>query len=381
MKRPGSDPIIRLFLAVIVVVIIVMVLKELKHILLPFTIAYILFFVFEPINKILFKWKFPRSAAIIVDLLVVLFFMWIASNVIIQSFSLFAEQLPGYEQKLNKLVSEAAVSFGIKNRTLVNFNLTENIQNFVYGDFVSDFFSSTISLFTAVMFVLLFFIFISTGHGIVLRAIKQRYTQITVKKTLHKFRKKNITEADRIEEQRQLKIIENIKQKRLERVEQMFREITGQIQRFISVKFIITLAMGFIVGFILYLFNVEFYIVFGVLTVLLNFIPNLGSVIGVAVISLMVLIQYESVSLTILLAGILIVIQNIVGNIIEPKIFGDKLGLNPLVILIALLVWGYIWGIVGMLLAVPLTAIMKIVISNSRSKNMKFIDDLMGIHH
>jgi AI-2 transport protein TqsA len=79
-----------------------------------------------------------------------------------------------------------------------------------------------------------------------------------------------------------------------------------------------------------------------------------------------------------LIAAILIVVQNIVGNIIEPKIFGDTLGLNPLVILISLLVWGYIWGIVGMFLAVPLTAIIKIILSGAKTRNLKFINDLMG---
>jgi predicted PurR-regulated permease PerM len=59
-------------------------------------------------------------------------------------------------------------------------------------------------------------------------------------------------------------------------------------------------------------------------------------------------------------------------------ILGKRLNLNPLVILISVLVWGYIWGIAGMFLAVPLTAILKIVISNFDSKNMQFIADLMG---
>ena len=113
------------------------------------------------------------------------------------------------------------------------------------------------------------------------------------------------------------------------------------------------------------------------LTVLLNFIPNLGSVVGVLLSSLMVLIQFESVGYTLLVALILILEQNVIGNYVEPKIFGNTLGINPLVVLLSLLVWGYIWGIVGMLLAVPLTAIIKIILSGSRSKNMRFLHDLM----
>ena len=378
MKRIYSDPIVKLFISVIGIVVIVLVLKELKHILLPFTIAYVLFFVFEPLNKILLRWKFPRSAALIVNLLIMIFLMWMVSNVFISSFGVFFESLPQYESKLNGLISRYAISFGLKNESLINFNILESIQNLIYGDFASDFFTSTISLFTAIMFVLLFYIFICTGHGIVIRAIKMRYMQVTIRKSVNKYKKKVKTEDDIAEEQRLLRNIENIKKKRAEIIEQTFREITDQIQQFISIKFLITLFMGFIVGLILYLFGVKFYIVFGVLTVLLNFIPNLGSVIGVGFISLMVLVQFESVGFTLLIAAILIVVQNIVGNIIEPKIFGETLGLNPLVILISLLVWGYIWGIVGMFLAVPLTAIIKIVLSGAKTRNLKFLNDLMG---
>ena len=92
----------------------------------------------------------------------------------------------------------------------------------------------------------------------------------------------------------------------------------------------------------------------------------------------MVLVQFESFGYALLVASIIAVIQNVIGNIIEPKIFGDRLGLNPIVILMSLLIWGYIWGVIGMILSVPLTAIIKLVISNSNSKNLKFMSELMS---
>ncbi|MDO8549517.1 MAG: AI-2E family transporter, partial [Ignavibacteria bacterium] len=71
-------------------------------------------------------------------------------------------------------------------------------------------------------------------------------------------------------------------------------------------------------------------------------------------------------------------IQTLFFNVIEPMVIGKRLNLNPLLILIALLIWGYLWGIIGMLLAIPLTAIVKIIISNSKSKNLRFLNDLMS---
>ena len=93
---------------------------------------------------------------------------------------------------------------------------------------------------------------------------------------------------------------------------------------------------------------------------------------------LMAFVQFESFGLALFICAIMISVQNIIGNFLEPKIFGDSLGLNPLVILLSLLLWGYIWGIVGMFIAVPLTAVIKIIISNSTSKNLNFLSHLMS---
>lgn len=162
------------------------------------------------------------------------------------------------------------------------------------------------------------------------------------------------------------------------RLRKTFKDITEQVQRYIVTKFLISLSVGLLVGIILRLFDIEFFIIWATFAVLLNFIPNVGSVIAVILPTLMTLVQYESFGYAIAVAVVLIIVQNIIGNIIEPKIFGDRLGLNPLVILLSLLLWGYIWGIIGMFLSVPLTAIIKIVFSNSSSKNMRFITNLMS---
>jgi predicted PurR-regulated permease PerM len=150
------------------------------------------------------------------------------------------------------------------------------------------------------------------------------------------------------------------------------------VQKYIITKFLISLTLGVLVGLVLWLYGVEFYVVWATLAFLLNFIPNIGSIIAVILPALMTLIQFESFGYMILVTATLILVQNILGNIVEPMAFGDRLGLNPLVILISLMLWGYIWGIVGMFLSVPLTAVIKIIISNSSSKNMRFLANLMS---
>jgi predicted PurR-regulated permease PerM len=74
----------------------------------------------------------------------------------------------------------------------------------------------------------------------------------------------------------------------------------------------------------------------------------------------------------------MITVQTVSFNLIEPIAIGKRLNLNPLVILLSVLIWGWIWGIIGMLLSVPLTAVINIILANSDSKNLNFISELMS---
>lgn len=376
MKRVLGDPVEKFFISVIGIVLISIVLKELQHIFIPFVIAYFLFFIFEPLNSFLEKKKFPSFILTLLDIIIVVSIVWGFSRIIIDAFSQFGNELPIFESKLNNIISSSAVTLGITDPMLTEFKLTEVLQTLDYGGLASGFFSSTISIFSSVFFVLFFFIFISSGHGKIYEAIKRRYVEKNIKASVKGLKKNSIAEEG------ELKAndinIEEVKNDRSVKIEKTFKDIIEQVQRYIVTKFLISLTTGVFVGFTLWLFDVRFFVLWGFITFILNFIPNIGSVIAVVLPTLMALVQYESFGYALLVMIVIAVIQNIIGNILEPKIFGDRLGLNPIVILISLLVWGYIWGIVGMILSVPLTAIIKLVISNSNSKNLKFLSELMS---
>ena len=378
MKKVFSDPGIKFFISVVGIVVIFIVLKELQHIFIPLVIAYFLFFVFEPLNKFLINKKFPSGLAILADLVIIVGVFWAISRVILDSFSRLGEELPAYQEKLDSIVIRTAQSFGLNDAMFSEFNFQTILKDLDYGGIASGFFSSTLSLFSTVFFVLFFFIFVSTGHKNIIEAIKKRFVERNVKSSIKELKKKRKPEIDSSVESRSNSDFEQLKQSKEEKIEGTFKNITQQIQGYIAAKFLISLLTGSLVGVILWLFGVDFAIVWAVLTFLLNFIPNIGSVIAVILPALMTLVQFESFGYTLLVSLIIVAVQNIIGNIIEPKIMGNRLGLNPLVILLSLLVWGYIWGIMGMFLSVPLTAIVKIAISNSNSKNMNFLSDLMG---
>jgi AI-2 transport protein TqsA len=139
-------------------------------------------------------------------------------------------------------------------------------------------------------------------------------------------------------------------------------EVELRIKRYIVAKAVVSAATGALVGLVLTILGVELALVFGLLAFLLNFIPNLGSLIATLLPLPVVLVSPDSTLTTIILAIALPgMLQVVIGNFIEPKVMGGSLDLHPVTILLALIVWGMLWGIVGMLLATPLTAVMKIL--------------------
>jgi len=139
-------------------------------------------------------------------------------------------------------------------------------------------------------------------------------------------------------------------------------EIELRIERYIVQKALISAATGLLVGLVLAVIGIELAMVFGLMAFLLNFIPSIGSVIATLLPVPVVLLSPEvSTFAAVLAIGIPAIIQVSIGNVLEPKIMGDSLDLHPVMILMALIFWGMLWGILGMLLATPITAVLKIL--------------------
>ncbi len=140
-----------------------------------------------------------------------------------------------------------------------------------------------------------------------------------------------------------------------------FGEIRRSVESYLFSKIVISAFTGLLVGMTLGLLGVPLAMAFGVLAFLLNFIPNVGSLIA-TLLPLPVVMVSPEISAGAAIAAIAVpaAIQGLMGNVIEPKWMGDSLDLHPIAILISLIFWGMLWGIVGMLLATPITAVVKI---------------------
>jgi len=157
----------------------------------------------------------------------------------------------------------------------------------------------------------------------------------------------------------------------------MVSEIDNQVRSYLGLKTSISIFTGFAFGISLWLFGVPMAFTFGVLAFLLNFVPNVGPLIASLLpVPLIILDPTGSLGWMVAAISVSCAIQAISGNIIEPKMMGGSSDLHPVTILVALMFWGMMWGIIGMFLATPVTAALKILLQ--RIDSTKPIADLMA---
>jgi AI-2 transport protein TqsA len=139
-------------------------------------------------------------------------------------------------------------------------------------------------------------------------------------------------------------------------------DINKKVKKYIQVKTALSVANGVLAGAILWLLDIELALVFGLMTVVLNFIPNVGSIIA-TVLPIPIILVSPDVSRSEAVLAVVIpgIIHFFVGNVLEPQLLGDTMDLSPVVVLLSLTVWTALWGGIGALLAVPITAVIQIL--------------------
>lgn len=154
-----------------------------------------------------------------------------------------------------------------------------------------------------------------------------------------------------------------------------FTKIADEVQRYLGMKTVISLATGALVGVWVWILGLDFPLFWGLLAFLLNYVPNVGSILAAVPAVLLALIQLGPKGAALAGAGY-VVVNMVLGNVIEPNLMGRRLGLSPLVVMLSLVFWGWIWGAIGMLLSVPLTMIIRIMLENTEEQ--RWIAVLLG---
>lgn len=152
-------------------------------------------------------------------------------------------------------------------------------------------------------------------------------------------------------------------------------KMASSIRQYLWIKTLMSILTGVLVTIWLAILGVDYAILWGLITFMLNYIPNIGSIIAAipAVLFALVQLGFAGAMWTLLAY---VTVNMVVGNMIEPKVTGKGLGLSTLVVFLSLIVWGFIFGSVGMFLSVPLTIIIKIILEDN--PNTKWVALMMG---
>ena len=308
------------------------VLKIAASVILPFIIAILLAFVMYPLIKVLDKLHFPRFLSILLVVITIVAGLYVFGMVFFSMGRVVVAQYPKYENRLTEIYIWAARSFGLSYDEGLSF--WENmwgqlgIRTWVYK-FTFSFSGLFVKFLQNAVLVVIFVGFI-------------------------------LFEASYFKEKLEVAFSD-----RSDRINRIGHDLMSQVSRYLTAKFFISLANGLIFALGFHLAGLEFAVMWGVIQFLLNFIPTIGSIVAGIGISLSALIQFwPDPGPVIIIIAIVLAVNIILGNILDPKIIGDHVGISPLMIMVSLLIWGWIWGFVGMLLAVPMTVIIKIVCEN-----------------
>lgn len=318
-------------LSVLVVFVVAAVFKSAYNVVIPLMIAWLLSYVCGPAVNYLVHRRVPLALSVFAVLVLVLFVFYFCGIFLVSRVrEVLAEwDANGYTDKLYTIYKDVLYKLHVDEKYVASLNWNDKLATAI----------TTLSTSAAqwmftflgrLLLVLIFLVFMLLGKP---------------------YFKYKVEHAFKVERGR------------------VFTEITDSISRqigqYLVVKLVISSVTAFLVWGVLTILKVDFALTWGALAFFLNFIPTLGSIIAsVPPIIMAVILYYPSPWVPFWAAFLLLLIQMIMGNIIEPKVMGDHLNLSPVVILLSLALFGWMWGIVGALLSVPIAAAIKIFCEN-----------------
>ncbi len=146
-----------------------------------------------------------------------------------------------------------------------------------------------------------------------------------------------------------------------EKTSKLFQKMDKNISRYLLLKTYVSLLTGLLSYFVMLFFGLDGAVFWALLIFVLNYIPTIGSLIATLFPSVFSILQFGEIGPFIWLLIVIGIIQVVVGNVVEPKVMGSSLNISSLVVILSLTIWGAIWGVMGMILSVPITVMMIIV--------------------
>jgi AI-2 transport protein TqsA len=321
-QRPARVPAI-LMLASFVIVVAGM--KAASSILVPFFLAVFIAVICTPPLFWLQRKGVPKALALVLILVAVLLVGLFFMVLLAPSLDKFLTSLPGYQDRLSTHIAtliswlrEKGVNIPVEEAPRLHPGW---VMNFAGGIF-------------------------SALSGVLTNAILLLLTVVFILLEAADFPKK-------------LRVVLKKPERSLSTMEKFSRSA----KRYLVIKTVISAAIGLVIWLWLLILGVDYPVLWGTLSFLLNYVPNIGSIIAALPVALLALVQLGVGSALLTILGFFVV-HMVVGNIIEPKLTGKGMSLSTLVVFLSLVFWGWILGPIGMILSVPMTSLAKIALES-----------------
>jgi AI-2 transport protein TqsA len=298
-----------------------------KTLLIPLVIAIVIWYLINALTKTyrrftLDNYAFGLTAAILTFVAVI----WFVIDLTSANIAEVVAKAPKYQENLQQLITKALDFLNLKETP----NLTHIIKDIDFSQIISHLVGGLSSIASDAGIILLYVVFLLIEQN----TFSQKLSLV-------------MGGAEREA-----------------RVRGLLSRINADIQTYIWIKTLISLLTAGVSLLIMKLVGVDFAEFWALVIFLLNFIPNIGSILGTLFPSLIALVQFETLYPFIIVAGSLGIAQFAIGNVLEPRLMGRSLNLSTLVIFLSLVFWGSIWGILGMILCVPIMVIVMIVLAH-----------------
>lgn len=320
------------------IVILIAGMREAQELLVPFLLAIFIAIIVMPAVQFLQAHRIPTSAAVFLVTLMILGAGMLLGGLVGRSADDFAAQLPVYQQKFAHMTNGLELWLNDHGLALTDQAMTRLLNPNKAMAMAAQGISSLGGLLTNAFLILLtvlFILFEAAGFPAKMRLILPD------------------------------------PQNDLRQIERMLADV----KRYMAIKTLTSLLTGFLIYLLLWILGVDFPLLWAMIAFFLNYVPNIGSLIAAIAPILLALVQLGTGSALWTLGGYLLV-NNLVGNVIEPRFMGRGLGLSTLVVFVSLVFWGWVLGLIGMFLSVPLTMTLKIALDSR--EDTRWIAVLLG---
>lgn len=340
---------------VLALIAVCFILKTLSSIFIPMVLALFFSIFFLPLLGWMKKHHIPRMVGVVFAVLVLLLLLLFVSLFFLNTVSKFAVEFPKYQVKIQAFyiqIDAYLQNIGEVIGRKLNYDMPDNfslfslIQTVKWGDWISSGLNTVVnrsfSFLSTFTILVLFLVFILSERV----AIQDRIKLV--------FARSNADGNHTTESLR-----------KAEKVAAIVEQIAKDTLSYLWLKTIISAVTALCVGIATSFVGMDFVPLWVVLTFLFNYIPNIGSIAIVFIIATFGFAQFSpNWAVVIYIFFINGFIQFVIGNWLDPMLQGRKFNLSPVIVFFSLLFWGWMWGIVGMFLAVPMTMLIKIVMIN-----------------